>query len=125
MGTQFSMVLMMPLTALVILVSAARIPAASRALVPVNGLAVQVTIRQATAGGGGQYTNRPVRKTGMAPIWYGAAVSTARDSAKRERAILFLLGALLLGVATSLRVKVIRSAEKRETTLGFSQNANH
>ena len=124
MRTQFSMALM-ALTALITLVSAARIPAASRAPVPVSGLAVQVTIRQATAVIGGEHTNRPVRQPGMAPIWYGAAVSAAQDAAKRERAILFLLGALLLGVATSLRVRVIRSAEKRETALGFSQNANH
>jgi len=54
---------------------------------------------------------------------HGATTFTARGGVEIEGVALFVAGGLLLGAATSLRLKIIRSAE-RETSLGFSRNAN-
>jgi len=56
--------------------------------------------------------------------WHGGTIFAARDSAETEGVTLFVLGALLLGVATSLRLKIMRRAE-RETLSELSQHTNH
>jgi len=66
--------------------------------------------------------------TGYEPAWilewHGGTIFAARDSAETEGVTLFVLGALLLGVATSLRLKIMRRAE-RETLSELSQHTNH
>ena len=56
--------------------------------------------------------------------WHGGTIFAARDSAETEGVTLFVLGALLLGVATSLRLKIMRRTE-RETLSELSQHTNH
>jgi len=55
---------------------------------------------------------------------HGGTIFAARDSAETEGVTLFVLGALLLGVATSLRLKIMRRTE-RETLSELSQHTNH
>jgi hypothetical protein len=66
--------------------------------------------------------------TGKAPgrilEWHGGTIFAARDSAETEGVTLFVLGALLLGVATSLRLKIMRRTE-RETVSELSRHTNH
>jgi hypothetical protein len=59
----------------------------------------------------------------VTPIQAGT-IFAARDSAETEGVALFALGALLLSVATSLRLKIMRRTE-RETLPEVSRHTNH
>jgi hypothetical protein len=56
------------------------------------------------------------------PVQYAAVISAAREFLRIEPLSVFVLGALLLIVATSLRLKIARRSEKA-TSLRLSRNA--
>ena len=78
---------------------------------------------------GGFRVGTPVEISGYATQTNGAiatfqSVQLMPKSDPVEGVTLFVLGALLLGVATSLRLKIMRRAE-RETLSELSQHTNH
>jgi len=91
---------------------------------PQSAISRGVLNRETVQGAQGYSAYTTVKESARILERHGGTIFAARDSAETEGVTLFVLGALLLGVATSLRLKIMRRTE-RETLSELSQHTNH